>query len=120
MARQDNFKGIKRYCIMCTEEIPTERRSDSVTCSVGCSRERERFTRSRIDQTKCRYCNHPSTPEERQRYSRWRAWERKHGPFGMEASNGSQQKNSTEQTESESSSGSDSESILDSRDSAEG
>jgi hypothetical protein len=28
------------------------------------------------DQTECRYCLRPSTPEERERYKTWRRWEK--------------------------------------------
>jgi len=62
---------------MCGNEIPAERKWDAVTCSTECTKARKDFGRSRRDQTECRYCNRPSTPEERVRFGMWKKWEKK-------------------------------------------
>ena len=65
-------------CVMCKKDIPGDRPRSSVTCSKECSIARKNFHRSREDKRACRYCQKPSTPEERLRYQRWRRWEKKH------------------------------------------
>ena len=76
MARKDDYRDVKRFCTMCTNSIPADRPWNAVTCSKECSKRRIDYRRSRIDQTVCRYCQRPSTPEERTRYVRWRKWEK--------------------------------------------
>lgn len=75
MARTDHYRGADRWCVMCRKPIPAERKSDAVTCSPECTQARRNFGRSRKDQTECRYCFRPSTPEERGRYKVWRKFE---------------------------------------------
>lgn len=75
--RKDDYRNVKRYCVMCKKEIPAERKWDSICCSSECTVARKNYGRSRKDQTSCRYCNRPSTPEERVRYQAWRKWEKK-------------------------------------------
>jgi len=75
MARADHYKGIERFCIMCKKTIPEDRKKDAVTCSKECSTARKNYLRSRQDATQCRYCNKPSTPEERARFHKWRKTE---------------------------------------------
>lgn len=72
MARTDAYRGVERYCVMCTNLIPVERKSDAITCSKECTKKRRDFLRSKIDATQCRYCNKPSTPEERVLFSMWK------------------------------------------------
>lgn len=74
--RKDDFRGVKRYCVMCQKEIPADRKWDSVTCGPECSKVRKDYGRSRKDQTQCRYCLRPNSPEERIRYQAWRRWEK--------------------------------------------
>ena len=76
MARTDAYRGMVMHCVVCQEPIPSERKWDAVTCSPECSKTRKDYGRSRKDQAQCRYCLHPSTPEERQRYMTWRKWEK--------------------------------------------
>lgn len=76
MARTDAYRGIAMHCVVCQEPIPADRKWDSITCSPECSKFRKDYGRSRKDQSHCRYCNRPSTPEERIRYATWRKWEK--------------------------------------------
>lgn len=76
MARRDDFRGVKRFCVMCRREIPADRKWDAVTCSPECTKDRKNYGRSRKDQVECRYCFRPSTPEDRARYQAWRRWEK--------------------------------------------
>jgi hypothetical protein len=57
---------------MCSKEIPAERKWDAVTCSPDCTKARKNYGRSRKDQAECRYCNKPSTPEDRALYGMWK------------------------------------------------
>lgn len=65
MARKDDYRGVERFCVMCKKPIPADRKWDAVTCSKECTVARKNFGRSRKDQTECRYCLRPSTPEDR-------------------------------------------------------
>lgn len=76
MPRTDNFTNKVMNCIVCTKTIPGDRRWDAVTCSKECSKARQDFYRSRQDTKECRYCFHPSSPEERARFAAWRRWEK--------------------------------------------
>lgn len=78
MARTDHYRGVKRYCVMCQEEIPHDRKWDAVTCSPQCTLARKQYGRSRKDQSACRYCLKPSTPEDRERFKAWSKWEKEH------------------------------------------
>jgi len=73
--RKDDFTDKPMHCIVCTNPIPATRKKDAVTCSPACSGTRKAWQRSRMDQTKCRYCLRPSTPAERAAFNRWRKWE---------------------------------------------
>ena len=76
MARKDDFRSTPRFCVMCQNPIPPERKWDAITCSKECTKRRKDFGRSRLDAMECRYCRRPSTPEERARYAAWRRWEK--------------------------------------------
>jgi hypothetical protein len=78
MPRKDAVTGQTLFCVMCQNPIGEDRPRSSVTCSKECSTARKNFHRSREDKRACRYCQKPSTPEERIRYQRWRRWEKKH------------------------------------------
>ena len=72
MARKDDFKKITPHCVMCGDPIPADRPKMAITCSDACRNDRKNYRRSRQDQRACRYCQHPSTPEQRLAYQRWR------------------------------------------------
>jgi predicted nucleic acid-binding Zn ribbon protein len=76
MGLRNTIEEIPRFCIMCKGPIPPTRNWSSVTCSKECSTRRADFWRNRQDMTQCRYCQKPSTPEERTRYLLWRRWEK--------------------------------------------
>jgi hypothetical protein len=57
---------------MCKNLIPPERKSDAITCSKECTKKRKDFLRSKQDAKECRYCNKPSTPEDRVLFSAWK------------------------------------------------
>lgn len=75
MARADHFTGVQMHCIVCSKTIPPERRRDAVTCSKECSKARDKYIQSRMDNEECRYCRRPSTPEERARFKQWQKWD---------------------------------------------
>lgn len=64
------------HCVVCQNTIPVDRKKDAVTCSAECTKARKDFFRSKQDQVSCRYCQRPSSPEERARYQAWRRWEK--------------------------------------------
>ena len=72
MARTDAYRGVERFCLMCRNPIPHERKSDAITCSKECTKKRRDFLRSKTDAVECRYCNKPSTPEDRTLFSMWK------------------------------------------------
>lgn len=64
---------VPMFCVMCSTEVPLERkRKRSVTCSDDCSKKRGNYLRERKELRKCKYCNQPSTPEERDDFRAWR------------------------------------------------
>jgi predicted nucleic acid-binding Zn ribbon protein len=75
MARTDTYRGVSMNCVVCSNPIPKDRKADAVTCGPDCTKARKNWLRSRKDQTECRYCLRPSTPEERTRFMAWRRWE---------------------------------------------
>jgi predicted nucleic acid-binding Zn ribbon protein len=77
MARTDAYRDVERWCVMCQKPIPADRKWDAVTCGKECSKKRKDYGRSRKDQTTCRYCNKPSTPEDRVLFGAWRKAQRK-------------------------------------------
>jgi predicted nucleic acid-binding Zn ribbon protein len=77
MARRDDYRGNVMRCVVCATPIPSTRKWDAITCSKECTAARKNYGRSRKDQTECRYCQRPSTPEERTRYLAWRRAEKK-------------------------------------------
>jgi len=72
-------------CVICGRNVPDERmKKRAITCSPSCGKERTNMLRRRQDNTRCRYCMKPVTPEEQARYRRWRAWEKKNPPTEAE------------------------------------
>jgi hypothetical protein len=59
---------------MCKNPLAADRKKDAVTCSKECSTARKNYLRSRQDATQCRYCNKPSTPEDRVLFSAYKKW----------------------------------------------
>jgi hypothetical protein len=74
MARRSDLQPMR--CVVCTTPIPADRKADAITCSKECTKARSDFRRSLQDQVECRYCQRPSSPEERTRYMAWRRWEK--------------------------------------------
>jgi predicted nucleic acid-binding Zn ribbon protein len=63
----------KFFCVVCGESIPPDRLlKKSVTCSQAHGNILKNERRRRRDQERCRYCNRPSTPEERADFAAWR------------------------------------------------
>lgn len=66
------------HCVICGDEVPKERRvRGAITCTKEHGVERRNQLRALIDLRECRYCRHPSTPEERDAYRRFRVLESK-------------------------------------------
>lgn len=64
----------KLFCIVCKGEIPPDRiLKKASTCSNEHSKILRSERRKSRDHVKCRYCNMPSTPEERQLFKQWQA-----------------------------------------------
>lgn len=60
-------------CIVCGHLIPEDRvLREAVTCTRECAAQLRNIRRRKRDLKKCRYCNQPSTPEERRLYAKWR------------------------------------------------
>jgi hypothetical protein len=76
--RKDTYSGTVIHCVMCMKPIPPTRKKDAVTCSPECTVARKNYFRSLVDQSHCRYCNRPSTPEMRVLFNRFAKWMRKH------------------------------------------
>ncbi len=63
----------KFHCVVCAEAIPPARvLKKSVTCSNAHGNILKNERRRRRDMERCRYCNRPSTPEERAEFAAWR------------------------------------------------
>lgn len=86
MPRTDYYTGVTMYCVVCQKPIPKTRRWDAFTCSKECTKARNKFGLSHRDAVQCRYCYHPSSPEERRRYLRWRKAEERNPPAEAELS----------------------------------
>jgi predicted nucleic acid-binding Zn ribbon protein len=80
MVKSEVFILKDRFCVMCGKVIPGDRSKLSVTCSKECSADRKDYNRARADQRVCKYCQRPSTPEERKRFQAWRRYEKKNPP----------------------------------------
>jgi predicted nucleic acid-binding Zn ribbon protein len=72
MARKDDFVHTQTHCVMCGDPIPEDRPKMALTCSDACKIARKNYRRSRQDQRECRYCQKPSTPEQRALFQQWR------------------------------------------------
>ena len=68
--------SLEMFCVVDKNPIPHSRvKLGSITCSTECAKKRRRQQMKLMEQTECKYCRRPSTPEERTRYKRWRAAE---------------------------------------------
>lgn len=76
-SKKYDFADTPMRCTVCTGPIPTDKRFDAVTCSEECGKKRTQMLRDRKTQKECPMCCRASTPEERERYRRWRQWEKR-------------------------------------------
>jgi hypothetical protein len=59
--------------VVCKSQLPDERiAKQGVTCSKQCSQKLRSIRRRKHDAKKCRYCNQPSTLDERKQFNKWR------------------------------------------------
>ena len=66
-------EAIPLYCTICKEPIPESRLLlKATTCSKEHARQAKNARRRRRDEDKCRYCNRPSSQEERTLFAAWR------------------------------------------------
>lgn len=66
---------VRNYCVFDGKPIPADRvKHSATTCSKECSKAMERQRMLLMEQTECKYCRRPSTPEERESYKQWRKW----------------------------------------------
>ncbi len=61
-------------CIVCTNEVPPRRRTsrNKETCSQECAKVLKDYKRWNLMRRFCPNCRHPSSPEERTDFLRWR------------------------------------------------
>ncbi len=69
--------GIENFvpsCIVCRSPVPAKRATgrSKDTCSPECHKVRQAYRKWVIRKSKCPNCYHPSTPEERRDFLRWR------------------------------------------------
>ena len=61
------------HCILDSKPISEARVARrAVTCSAECARRLATLRREMVEARRCHYCHHPSTPEERKDFARWR------------------------------------------------
>jgi predicted nucleic acid-binding Zn ribbon protein len=68
--------SLDRFCVVCQNPIPADRKVDAVTCSKECGKKRKDYMRATTALRSCKYCQRPATIEERARYAAWRRWEK--------------------------------------------
>lgn len=62
----------KLFCCICKSPVAEDRiLRQAVTCSKDCANTLKNIRRRKRDQKKCRYCNAPSTPDERKLFKQW-------------------------------------------------
>jgi hypothetical protein len=77
MARK-TYDDIKTHCVICTQEIATDRvKRGAITCNKEHAKERKAQLQAMVDRKECRYCRHPSTPEQREAFKRFRKLEQR-------------------------------------------
>jgi hypothetical protein len=61
------------FCVICKKPVPEERvMLKAVTCSTAHTTQLANLRRRKRDAKKCRYCQQPSTLEERKEFKLWR------------------------------------------------
>lgn len=66
---------VQNFCVFDGKPIPAERvKRNAVTCSKGCADAIVRQRMLLMEQSECKYCRRPSTPEERESFKAWRKW----------------------------------------------
>lgn len=65
------------FCMNCGEPLPEDRIAQSTTCQESCAIARKKMLLARRDAKQCRYCQKPSTLEQRAAFMRFRKLERK-------------------------------------------
>lgn len=66
---------VRNFCVFDGKPIPAERvKRNAVTCSQGCADAIIRQRMLLMEQSECKYCRRPSTPEERESFKHWRKW----------------------------------------------
>jgi predicted nucleic acid-binding Zn ribbon protein len=61
------------YCVICKKPVPEDRvMLKAVTCSTAHTTQLANLRRRKRDTKKCRYCQQPSTLEERKLFKLWR------------------------------------------------
>jgi hypothetical protein len=62
------------FCTYCGNQIPLDRFTHKAnTCSGTCAKQIKMARRKLERGHRCRLCNAPSTPEEREQFRKWRA-----------------------------------------------
>lgn len=70
----DGIENFVPSCIVCRKPVPAKRATgrSKDTCSAECHKVRQAYRKMVIRNSKCPNCYHPSTPEERRDFVRWR------------------------------------------------
>jgi hypothetical protein len=67
-----SLDNIDVFCVVCGTVVPDDRkRRRSITCRDLCAKQRNAYLRAKAESRKCKYCNQPSTPEERRLFKQW-------------------------------------------------
>lgn len=68
------IENFKPRCVVCTLEVPPKRATSRMkdTCSSECHKVLKAFKKFNILRRHCPACYHPSSPEERADFIRWR------------------------------------------------
>jgi len=73
------FEQVKNFCVIDQLPIPIERvKRHATTCSKECAKKLRKQRMMLMEQTECKYCRRPSTPEEREAFRRFRKLEASH------------------------------------------
>ena len=70
----DDFGQFRPSCVICRNPVPEKRSHGRYreTCSPECLTTWRRFRAYIIASTRCPSCYHPSTPDEREDFRKWR------------------------------------------------
>jgi hypothetical protein len=76
--QRKTYDDFTTHCVICSVEVAKERvMRGAITCTKEHAKERREQLRAVQDRKECRYCRHPSSPEERAAFSRFRTMERR-------------------------------------------